>query len=253
MTVFEISGPQPRLLRRLAAGADAARAPRASWPIRACALVEADGRAALTHDERRYDLIEADALWPEAAYGGNLYSVEFFRRGAARLKPGGIICTWAPTPRIYASFSRVFPHVVGLPSRDILFGIQRADCGWSGGLARAPLPSGGRGLPGHGHGGGGLPPPRPPDPAEPAGLAPREPGRQRRPVPAGRVPRSLSGWYGAPMPVNVRAPVPVRSLVLLSTLIVTGCQSRTAPHPRGAHRSGRAAPRGRQLRSPGPR
>ena len=27
----------------------------------------------------RYDLIEADALWPTSPYAGNLYSLEFFR------------------------------------------------------------------------------------------------------------------------------------------------------------------------------
>jgi spermidine synthase len=121
LTVFEISGPQPRLLRQLAARADL---PQLTALLRdpRLRLVEADGRAALTHEPQKYDLIEADALWPDAAYSGHLYSVEFFRRCAARLKPGGVLCTWAPTPRIYASLSRVFPYVVGTPSRDILIG-----------------------------------------------------------------------------------------------------------------------------------
>jgi hypothetical protein len=121
LTVFEISGPQPRLLRRLAEGAELPQL-RAFLADPRLRLVEADGRAALTHHEDRYDLLEADALWPEAAYSGNLYSVEFFRRCAARLRPGGLMCTWSPSPRIYASFSRVFPHVIGTPSRDILIG-----------------------------------------------------------------------------------------------------------------------------------
>ena len=121
LTVFEISGPQPRLLRRLAAGAELPQL-RAFLADPRLRLLEADGRAALTHHDDRFDLLEADALWPEAAYSGNLYSVEFFRRCAARLRPGGLMCTWAPSPRIYASFSRVFPHVIGTPSRDILIG-----------------------------------------------------------------------------------------------------------------------------------
>ena len=29
-----------------------------------------------------------------------------------RLKPGGVVCTWAPTPRIAATFARVFPEAV---------------------------------------------------------------------------------------------------------------------------------------------
>lgn len=121
ISVFEISGPQPRLLRRMAARADLPQLVSLLGDPR-LRLVEADGRAALTHRPEKYDLIEADALWPEAAYSGHLYSVEFFRRCAARLRPGGVLCTWAPTPRIYASLSRVFPYVVGTPSRDILIG-----------------------------------------------------------------------------------------------------------------------------------
>jgi spermidine synthase len=144
ITVFEISGPQPRLLRRVTARADLPQldALLADPRLR---LVEADGRAALTHDPELYDLIEADALWPEAAYSGHLYSVEFFRRCAARLKKGGVLCTWAPTPRIYASFSRVFPYMVGTPSRDTLIGsldpIEGGPDEWLGRL-RAPAVAG---------------------------------------------------------------------------------------------------------------
>jgi hypothetical protein len=72
----------------------------------------ADGRHALALDASRYDLIEADALWPWSAYSGNLYSVEFFDLCARRLKPGGVVCTWAPTPRIAETFARVFPNAV---------------------------------------------------------------------------------------------------------------------------------------------
>ena len=72
----------------------------------------ADGRHALELDERRYDLIEADALWPWSAYSGNLYSSEFFDLCARRLKPAGVVCTWAPTPRIAETFARVFPQAI---------------------------------------------------------------------------------------------------------------------------------------------
>jgi hypothetical protein len=109
--VFEIASPQVRLLRELDR--------RESFP-RLRALLEdprvtietADGRHALQLDERRYDLIEADALWPWSAYSGNLYSLEFFDLCARRLKPGGVVCTWAPTPRIAQTFARVFPQAV---------------------------------------------------------------------------------------------------------------------------------------------
>jgi SAM-dependent methyltransferase len=121
ITVFEISGPQPRLLRRLAAATDVP-ALRSFLQDPRVRIVEADGRRALRSEEALYDIIEADALWPEVAGSGNLYSVEFFRECARRLKPGGILCTWAPTPRIYASFSQVFPYVMGPASRDVLIG-----------------------------------------------------------------------------------------------------------------------------------
>lgn len=121
VTVFEISGPQPRLLRRLAVreGIPDLRKflddPRLTIRI-------ADGRNALAHDDRKYDLIEADALWPQVASSGNLYSIEFFQECSRRLKPQGIMCTWAPTPRVFASFSKVFPHVLKSYNRAIVVG-----------------------------------------------------------------------------------------------------------------------------------
>ena len=62
-----------------------------------------DGRKALEADTTLYDLIETDATWPETAGSGNLYSVEFFEAASRRLKPGGVMCTWAPTPRVVAT------------------------------------------------------------------------------------------------------------------------------------------------------
>jgi spermidine synthase len=121
LTVFEIAGPQRALLERLSG--------RESLPDLASFLrdprlriVAADGRHALARRGERYDVIEADALWPYAAYSGNLYSVEFFRECAGRLKPGGLMCTWAPTPRVVASFGAAFLHVVGVRNRTLLVG-----------------------------------------------------------------------------------------------------------------------------------
>jgi spermidine synthase len=121
VTVFEISSPQPRILRRLAAQREFGelsallRDPRISLRIQ-------DGRHALAAGEASYDLLEADALWPDSAYSGNLYSVEFFARCATRLREGGIMCTWAPTPRVRATFSHVFPHVVEAGGGAVLLG-----------------------------------------------------------------------------------------------------------------------------------
>jgi SAM-dependent methyltransferase len=121
LVVFEIAGPQHALLERLSEREslpelrDLLRDPRLAVRL-------ADGRHALARGDERYDLIEADALWPYAAYSGNLYSVEFFRECARRLKPGGLMCTWAPTERVRASFHAAFPHVVGPRNRSFLVG-----------------------------------------------------------------------------------------------------------------------------------
>jgi hypothetical protein len=85
-------------------------------------IVVDDGRRALQSSTSRYDVIEADALWPGVAYAGNLYSEEFFAMCASRLQPGGLLCTWAPTPRVYSTFVSVMPHVIGIGDRQILIG-----------------------------------------------------------------------------------------------------------------------------------
>jgi hypothetical protein len=121
LDVFEISGGQPRLLRRLAAREPLPDLRRILDDPRLRLLV-ADGRHALARSRKRYDVIEADAQWPDVAYAGNLYSVEFFRLCGRTLKPGGLVCTWAPTPRVYASFISAFRHVIGTSDRTILIG-----------------------------------------------------------------------------------------------------------------------------------
>lgn len=121
LTVFEISGGQPRLLAKFAAGG--------GYPVLASFLADPrlhivieDGRRALQASDRRFDVIEADALWPRVAYSGNLYSVEFFAMCARRLRPGGVVCTWGPTPRVYASFVSALPYVIGLGDQTLLIG-----------------------------------------------------------------------------------------------------------------------------------
>jgi spermidine synthase len=120
-TVFEISAPQPRILWRLVGLTDVPDTRRLLEDPRVVILVE-DGRKALEADPRTYDLIEADATWPETSGSGNLYSLEFFRAAGRRLKPGGILCTWAPTERVYATFRAAFPHVLELDDGQILIG-----------------------------------------------------------------------------------------------------------------------------------
>jgi spermidine synthase len=72
----------------------------------------ADARHVLLSEENRYDIIEADALYPRTALAGQLYSTNFFRLALHRLKPGGYVVQWVPTGRTRASFLRVFPYVL---------------------------------------------------------------------------------------------------------------------------------------------
>jgi predicted membrane-bound spermidine synthase len=121
VTVFEISGGQPGLLGAFA-GAHGYPPLRSLLSDPRVHIVIEDGRRALDSGDALYDVIEADALWPTVAYSGNLYSREFFAMCARRLKPGGLLCTWAPTPRIYATFVSALPHVIGLGDREVLIG-----------------------------------------------------------------------------------------------------------------------------------
>ncbi len=113
LTVFEIAGTQPRLLRAVAG---IARLPDLERFLRdeRVRIVVADGRNALLRSEERYDLIQVDALYRTSAMSGNLYSVEFFRLCASRLRPGGIVCSQTPTRRAALSFAAAVPHAIDL-------------------------------------------------------------------------------------------------------------------------------------------
>lgn len=109
--VFEIARPEERLLRELDRSVDLPKLRQLLTDPRVSVKM-ADGRHALERGDERYDLIEADALRPWSGSSGNLYSVEFFELCARRLKPQGVVCTWAPTPRVAATFARVFPRAI---------------------------------------------------------------------------------------------------------------------------------------------
>ena len=124
--MWEIVGPNLRLLRTLAA---AHHAPEGLFGFMNDPRVKqsvADGRNALERTSERFDIIEIDALWPTNAYSGNVYSREFFSHCARRLKPGGLMSTWAPTPRVYASFAEAFPYVIAFEGRSLLVGSNEA-------------------------------------------------------------------------------------------------------------------------------
>jgi spermidine synthase len=121
LTVFEISAPQPKILWRLLGFVDVTDTRHLLEDPRLRIRVE-DGRKALEAREELFDLIETDATWPETAGSGNLYSVEFFAAASRRLKPGGVMCTWAPTPRVTATFRAVFPYALEADGGDVLIG-----------------------------------------------------------------------------------------------------------------------------------
>ncbi len=73
-----------------------------------------DGRKALLRDEQRYGVVTVDALRPNSAYSGSVYSLEFYELVKRRLKPGGIFSQWVPTGRVLNGVRRSFAHVVAV-------------------------------------------------------------------------------------------------------------------------------------------
>jgi spermidine synthase len=122
VTVFEICAPQLALLRRVAADPDPPAKLGRFLEDPRVTISFADGRNALLRSAERYDLIEMDALFPSSPYAGNLYSVEFYELCASRLRPGGLMCTWAPSARVHGSFITAFAHVVELDAGRVLVG-----------------------------------------------------------------------------------------------------------------------------------
>lgn len=85
-------------------------------------LEYADGRRLLARDATRYDIIQADAILPEASHSGLLYSAEFLQQVRARLAPGGIYVQWAPSLRSVQTFAAVFPYTLLLLPGQALIG-----------------------------------------------------------------------------------------------------------------------------------
>jgi spermidine synthase len=109
--VFEIAAAQAGLLRKavMVAPFHDLRVLLNDPRVR---MEAADGRQALLRTEARYDLIQIDAVHRTSAGSGNLYSLEFFRLCAGRLKPGGIVCSQKPGRRVGLTFAEAFPHAL---------------------------------------------------------------------------------------------------------------------------------------------
>ncbi len=111
VTCIEIVASQPEAVRALARR-QAYRPLQLLWSDPRIELVIGDGRTYLARSGRKFDIIEADALRPNSAYAGNLYSLEYFTLMRQRLKAGGLAVTWVPTLRTHDTFVKAFPYVV---------------------------------------------------------------------------------------------------------------------------------------------
>lgn len=110
LDVVEICGGELDILRVLA-GRGAVEVERVLTDPR-IDIVIGDGRKFLLGTDERFDLLTVDVVRPQAAFSGNLYSVEFYELLRSRLAPGGLVSQWIPTPRTLNSASEVFPHVL---------------------------------------------------------------------------------------------------------------------------------------------
>ena len=78
-----------------------------------------DGRNYLLGTSKTYDVILSDSIHPKYAGNGTLYTLEYFRLAADRLRRNGVFSMWLPlyslTPanfqEILAAFHRVFPRM----------------------------------------------------------------------------------------------------------------------------------------------
>ena len=105
----ELCAGQPRLLSTIAARSAEIRRIGSDGRLR---IEIADGRRHLLVTGDAYDVVAVDALRPNAAYAGNVYSLEFYRLVLRHLNPSGLFAQWIPTPRVTSTAAVAFPHVV---------------------------------------------------------------------------------------------------------------------------------------------
>ncbi|HEV7266869.1 MAG TPA: hypothetical protein VGN83_18435 [Falsiroseomonas sp.] len=86
-------------------------------------LEAGDGRRALARSPPgSWDVIQADAIYPQTSHSGLLYSREYLELVRSRLAPGGLAVQWAPSWSVVETFAAVFPHVVMLRPANVLIG-----------------------------------------------------------------------------------------------------------------------------------
>ncbi len=119
LTVFELASSTPRLLARVQDRPNMERV-RSFLADPRVRFVYDDGRRRLRADGRRYDVIVADAIDYDTSMSNNIYSMEYYRQVKECLKPGGLICVVAKTPRIRAALSRVMTYTVTFGREDLI-------------------------------------------------------------------------------------------------------------------------------------
>lgn len=119
LIVFELASSTPRLLARVADRPGMERVKNFGADPRVT-LVYDDGRRRLRADRRKYDIIVADAIDYDTSMSNNIYSVEYYQQVKESLKPGGLVCVVAKTPRIRAALSRVLPYTVSFGREDLI-------------------------------------------------------------------------------------------------------------------------------------
>lgn len=119
VVVFEIASSSARLLARVAPRPGMERV-RNFLADRRYTIVKDDGRRRLRADGRRYDVIVADAIDYDTSMSNNIYSIEYYRLVRDCLKPGGLVCVVAKTPRIRAALARELPYRVTFGREDLI-------------------------------------------------------------------------------------------------------------------------------------
>ncbi len=122
--VFEICSAEESVLRAFALTPEGAQVDEFLRDTR-LSIDSRDARFVLMTQSTQYDIIEADAILPHGAFAGYVYSKEFFQLCSRRLKSGGLMCSWAPTPASFATFREVFPYVIELDGGGVLVGSQQ--------------------------------------------------------------------------------------------------------------------------------
>jgi predicted membrane-bound spermidine synthase len=107
----EICGGEVDLIRHLATTKSSAESRQLLEDKRSHLLI-GDGRKHLLTAKDPWDVITVDAMRPNGASAGNVYSREFYELVRARLAPGGLFAQWVPTGRVLQTVQRVFPHVL---------------------------------------------------------------------------------------------------------------------------------------------